>query len=304
MNRYVSAIAAALLVAGCTFASAQSNDEVATTVTPTTYKFTEVNFPGDEFTQLLGINNKGVIAGYHGSGLDPQHPNKGFTMTLPNHFTTQNYPNSAQTQVIGINDRGDTAGFFIDTANNTHGFYQVLGNFRPLTFPGTTFNQSLSYNNNSQAASYWQDSAGNFHPYIYNRSTPLVSILIPGAVSAQSTCINNLGAVSGFYIDNQNVNHGFLFENGLFIRLNYPKSTFTQALGVNDLGEVVGTYMDASANTHGFTWTATAGFNSIDDPKGIGTTIINGINNEGTLVGFWGNTAAGVSHGFVATPQP
>ena len=73
---------------------------------------------------------------------------------------------------------------------------------------------------------------------------------------------------------------------------------------MNDLGEVVGTYMDASANTHGFTWTATAGFNSIDDPNGIGTTIINGINNEGTLVGFWGNTAAGVSHGFVATPQP
>lgn len=305
MNRYTSAIVSALLVAGCSLAPAQNRDEVASaaTATPITYKFAEVNFPGDEFTQLLGINNKGIIAGYHGSGLDPQHPNKGFTFTLGGAFTTQNFPNSVQTQVIGINDNGNTAGFYVDTAGNTHGFYQVLGQFRKTDFPGTTFNQSLSYNNNSQAASYWQDNAGNFHPFVYNRSTPFVSILIPGSVSAQATCINNNGGVAGFYIDGQGVNHGFLFESGQFIRLSYPEATSTQALGVNDLGEVVGTYTDAGNNTHGFTWNPITHFVSVDDPNGIGTTIINGINNEGTLVGFWGNTAAGVSHGFVATPQ-
>jgi probable HAF family extracellular repeat protein len=303
MKNFAFAIASGLMIAGCTLASAQGiHDEVAA-ATPVTYTFTEVNYPDDTFTQLLGINNSGVIAGYHGSGLDPANPNKGFTLTLPNNFTAQNFPNSTQTQVIGINDSGNTAGFYVDNNQKTFGFYQAGGQFRQVSFPGTTFNQLLSYNNNSQAAGYWQDSAGNFHPYIFNRSTPLISILIPGAVSAQATNTNNLGAVSGFYIDAQQVNHGYLYENGDLIRFTYPGSTFTQALGVNDLGVVVGTYTDASGNNHGFLWSPTTGYRSIDDPNGIGTTVVNGINNAGTLVGFWGNTAAGISHGFVATPE-
>ncbi len=32
----------------------------------TSYSFQTVNYPGDTFTQLLGINNSGDIAGYHG----------------------------------------------------------------------------------------------------------------------------------------------------------------------------------------------------------------------------------------------
>jgi len=64
----------------------------------TNYTFQTVNYPDDTFTQLLGINNKGVIAGYHGANI-----NKGFTLVLPNIFTSENFTNSAQTQVTGIN---------------------------------------------------------------------------------------------------------------------------------------------------------------------------------------------------------
>ena len=32
-----------------------------------TYTFQTVNYPSDPFTQLLGINDVGDIAGYHGS---------------------------------------------------------------------------------------------------------------------------------------------------------------------------------------------------------------------------------------------
>src|SRR6516165_11461501 len=88
--------------------------------TTTTYTFETVNYPNDTFTQLLGINNKGVIAGYHGASA-----NKGFTLVLPNIFTNENFTNSAQTQVTGINDRNGmpkTVGFYIDSKNHTHGF--------------------------------------------------------------------------------------------------------------------------------------------------------------------------------------
>ena len=307
MNRISTVLGSVVLVLGCTVASAQGGevtDKVDVVVRPAaavTYTFTEVNFSGDTFTQLLGINKNGVIAGYHGSGLDAQHPNQGFTLTLPNTFTAENYPGSVQTQVLGINDTNGTAGFFVDSKGVTHGFYFISGAYRPVDFPGTTFNQTLSLNNNAQGAGYWQDAAGNFHPYYWNKSTPIFSILIPGAVSAQATNINNVGSVSGFFIDSTGTNRGFLFTNGQFVRLTYPGSTFTQALGVNDSNEVVGTYTDTSNLTHGFTWKAGV-WQSIDDPNGIGSTVVNGINNAGTLVGFWGNTAAGISHGFVAVP--
>jgi len=307
MYRISNVLGSALLVLGCAVASAQSPEvaeKVDVVVSPAaaiTYTFTEVNFAGDTFTQLLGINKNGVIAGYHGSGADAQHPNQGFTLTLPNTFTAENYPGAVQTQVIGINDSNGTAGFFVDSKAVTHGFYQVGTAFRPIDFPGTTFNQTLSWNNNQQGAGYSQDKAGNFHPYYWNKSTPFVSIVIPGAVSAQATNINNNGAVSGFYIDGTGTNRGFLFYSGQFRRLVYPGATFTQALGVNDSNEVVGVYTDSSNLTHGFTWTNGV-WQSIDDPNGIGSTVVNGINNAGTLVGFWGNTAAGISHGFVAVP--
>jgi 4-hydroxybenzoate polyprenyltransferase len=47
---------------------------------PTTanFTFTTVNYPGDmAFTQLLGINDSGVIVGYHGSGARRPAPEQG-----------------------------------------------------------------------------------------------------------------------------------------------------------------------------------------------------------------------------------
>jgi hypothetical protein len=74
------------------------------------YTFEDINFPNDNFTQLLGVNNATTIAGYHGAGTTPQNPNQGFTVTPPSTFTQENFPASVQTQVVGINNNGDTAG--------------------------------------------------------------------------------------------------------------------------------------------------------------------------------------------------
>ncbi len=85
---------------------------------PIKYNFQVANFAGDTFTQLLGINNGGTIAGYHGAGTTPQNPNKGFTLTLPASFISENFPGSVQTQVVGINNQGATGGFFVDGAGS------------------------------------------------------------------------------------------------------------------------------------------------------------------------------------------
>jgi hypothetical protein len=114
------------------------------------FHFRDIIFTGDTFTQLLGINSADVIAGYHGSGADAQHPNKGFTLILPKQFTPENFPNSVQTQVIGINKHGSTAGFYIDAAGATHGFLLIKGTFSTVDLPGTTFNQLLSLNDRTR----------------------------------------------------------------------------------------------------------------------------------------------------------
>ncbi len=76
------------------------------------------------FNQLLGINNKGYIAGYFGSGA-AGHPNKGYVLVPPfaqRDFLNENFPGSAQTQVTAINDTGITVGFWANAAGAAFGF--------------------------------------------------------------------------------------------------------------------------------------------------------------------------------------
>src|SRR6202007_2749415 len=215
----------------------------------TRFSFRTVIFPGDTFTQLLGINDFEVIAGYHGANV-----NKGFVFTFPNNFTPENFPNSAQTQVIGINNRGFTDGFYIDTAGTTHGFLDINSTFTTVDFPGTTFNQLLGLNNFDQAAGYFADAAGIDHAYIFDYNGGVFFVLtIPAATGgAQATGINDRGSISGFYIDSAGKNHGFLIAKGTFFTLDFPAATFTQAFGLNNEDDVVGAYMDAAGLTHGF----------------------------------------------------
>jgi hypothetical protein len=78
----------------------------------------------------------------------------------------------------------------------------------------------------------------------------------------------------------------------------------TQAFGVNDADEVVGSYQVGTGNNarmHGFTWTPSGGFQTVDDPQGLGATVINGVNDQGQLAGFY-TDSAGNTDGMVASP--
>jgi hypothetical protein len=262
------------------------------------FSFRSVIFPGDTFTQTLGINDRQKIAGYHGATV-----NQGFVFTFPDNFASENFPGSAQTQVIGINNQDSTDGFYIDLAGTTHGFLDIRGTFTTVDFPGTTFNQLLGLNEHNQAAGYYADAANIDHPYIFDKNGGVfLEITIPGATGgAQATGISDRGSISGFYIDSAGVNHGFLIADGELTTLDFPLSTFTQALGLNDHGDVVGAYMDAGGLTHGFIFDR-GHFQSVDDPEGVGNTTINGINNRGEIVGFFVD-GAGNTDGFVGFPS-
>jgi hypothetical protein len=67
--------------------------------------------------------------------------------------------------------------------------------------------------------------------------------------------------------------------------------------------------MDAAGNTHGFLYNiATATYQQVDDPHavGLGGTVINGLNDNGQIAGFF-TDANGNADGLVGTaitPEP
>jgi hypothetical protein len=307
-------IATGALTLGTTAASAATLGKV-----PSGYSFQTVDNARDfTFNQLLGVNDLGVIAGYFGSGA-AGHPNQGYQLLPPyqqRRYVNENFPGSVQTQVTGLNNRGVTVGFWssmnnANQVNDNHGFVDVNGHFRTADFPTgdaatPPVDQLLGVNDSGIAVGFWTDAANNNHGYEYNvGSGQFSSVTEPGVTSLTAAAINYRGDVAGFYTNPATGNtDGFLKAGHSFTDLAVPGASATQALGVNSHDEVVGVYTTGSgSNTqmHGFTWTPAGGFRTVDDPNGQGTTTINGVNDFGTLVGFYVD-GAGNTDGFVAIP--
>jgi probable HAF family extracellular repeat protein len=286
-HKLSAAIGAAVLVSGLLFTgsvAAETPDRDAAALRG-------ISFPTDpRFTQLLGINDHGVIAGYHGDENTEMTPNQGFTLQIvdnQNQFTNENFPNSVQTQVIGIDNAGDTVGFYIDTAGATHGFFKAKDKDAvTVDLPGTTFNQLLGINNKGQDAGYFQDAAGLQHAYVRQKDGSFLVLSLPQP-SSQATGVNDKGTVVGFMQTSpqDTKSTGYILKNGKLTELQAPGSTFTQALGVNNSDDVVGFYNDANGVTHGFVYD-NGNWETVNGPNAV-STVINGINNHDALVGFY-----------------
>jgi len=294
----------------------------AMTSSPVGYQFRTLDDQQDvTFNQLLGISNAGTIAGYFGSGA-AGHPNKGYLLFPPygqGDYVSENFPGSVQTQLTGLNDNGIKVGFFstmnnASMMNDNFGFWQRGGKYHVADFPtgdaaSPPVDQLLGVNDGGIAVGFWTDAQGNNHGYEVNTGTGRFgSVTDPNAPSASLTAaaINNKGGIAGFYANQKGVTDGFLYDGHRFIDLAVPGASSTMALGVNDHDEVVGTYTvgtGSNAQMHGFSWTQAGGFQSIDDPHGMGTTTINGVNDAGDLVGFYVDSA-GNTDGMLVTPVP
>jgi hypothetical protein len=317
--RLATAVAASALAAGALASQAFASGATTPVTTPTpldasaNFTFTTLDNSKDlTFNQLLGINNSGVIAGYFGSGTTAAHPNKGYTILPPyaqNDYGTENYPGSTQTQVTGLNNTGLSVGFEVKRGE-TFGFYVSNHKFRRVDFPTKNIGkpqvqQLLGVNDLGIVVGFWVDKNNQDKSFTYSTITHKFSrVTIPGTSNVMATGINNLGDISGTEVVGT-VTEGFLLPaHGQVITLNFPGASSTSVLGVNDGEEVVGTYTigtGSSATTHGFIWTADFGFATVDDPNGVGTTTVNGLNDHGDLVGFYVDSH-GNTNGLLATP--
>jgi hypothetical protein len=287
---------------------------VAGTVGPASYSFRKLDDAADgTFNELLGINNRHRIVGYYGSGAHGD-PNQGYTIIPPYSqlsYTPVDYPGAAQTQVAGLNDLGIVVGLFSRTnkpsgVNGYAGFYVKNGVAHKVTYPtgnnsSPAFNELVGVNNAGIAVGDFEDASGSIHGYRYNISNHhFAKIVIAGATSLTATAINAGGTIVGYFTNAGGKIVSFLQRgNGQVTILNKGGADETQAFGINKGGVVVGAYTIGSSS-FGFLWQA-GRFRTLNDPSGVGGTVINGINNADDLVGFY-TDAHGNTDGFLATP--
>jgi hypothetical protein len=284
------------------------------------YAFATYDNNGDKaFNQLLGINDNDEIAGYFGSGAQGS-PNKGYTLVPPYNqasYTAENFPGSAQTQVVGLNNSGVTVGFLASkntkSMNNPNfGFYQVNGKFHRADFPtgdpaSPPVDQLLGVNGHNVAVGFYIDGHGFNRGYTYDINThAYAQVQEPGhpGASITPTGINLAGFITGFYATNK-TSESFILKGTSFKTLKFPGSSSTMAFGISDSSEVVGAYTTGSGKNqvmHGFTWSKKNGYQTVDDPAGVGSTTINGVNSAGDLVGFYSTNNGNVTKGFLAIP--
>lgn len=274
------------------------------------FVFTTLDDQSDPtFNQLLGINNHGKIAGYFGSSA-PGHPNKGYTLVPPYgqaNYTNENFPGSVQTQVTAINNRADTAGFWVDGKNVNRGFVEWNGVFTSYRDPKTgkgTVNQILGINDKGIAVGFYTDASGINHGYTLNQATgKFRAVTPPGGGSVVASAINDAGDIAGI-ITASSQTFGFLKKGAHFSTLSFPGGSNTQPFGINKNDQIVGSYLDSNGVLHGFLLSnplSHAKWTSIDDPNGIGSTVINGLNDTGDMVGFY-TDSAGNTDGMLITP--
>jgi hypothetical protein len=133
-----------------------------------------------------------------------------------------------------------------------------------------------------------------------------------GAVATQASDITDDHLVCGLWTDSNGNNHGFVARLGnnsltsfstFNVIIKGVTASSTSAFGCNNRGEIVGNFTLAG-QVHGFIFTHGKFFQY--DPKGssqttvlgVQGTFINGINDEGNIVGFFSDGVSTV-HGFV-----
>src|SRR5437868_8302024 len=174
-----------------------------------------------------------------------------------------------------------------------------------LTLPGGTDGAARAINNNGQIAGYYDPSGRHWHGFIYDLNLQTYVIVKPpgppktiNGLGVQG--INNAGLTVGFLTrEGSFIQHGFLRDaSGKYTNITYPNQPGSQsASGINNFNDIVGSYsIQGGANYNGYLLHQGV-FSTIIYP-GAATTFPGGINDTGTIAGYWIDSSSR-DHGFM-----
>lgn len=246
-------------------------------------KFTTFDAPsaGGYGTTAIALNLEGAVVGYYTDANFLFHsfvryPDGKFSAFLvPGQCETNGSEGCYGSELSNINLLGVSAGNYMDKTANLvqHGLIRHAdGSFTTFEAPGAGTGQGqgtgcpgcfAGLNRFGAIAGIYTDSNYVYHGFLRTSDGNFKSFNAPGAgkgsgqgTGCPSDCpvsLNNRGAITGVYIDAQNVYHVYLRSpEGNTVTVQPVGSTFTFPAGINDLGTIAGYYADAKGVYHGF----------------------------------------------------
>ena len=271
----------------CTLVLVLSVNAGGTTPTIITFDAPGAGTAAGQGTIAFCLNPSGAIAGFTRDANNARH---GFLRAPDGTFTIIDDPaagtcstncgaigNGQGTRAYAINPSGVITGFFTDNSARCHGF---------LRAPDGTFTQIDA------------PDAG---------AGPFPQGTFPSEITPMG--INPAGAITGFYVDANSAQHGFVrAPGGQITEFDPTGSIFTNPNAIDQLGDITGFYFDANFVGHGFLRTPDGTITSFDAPgadhtpgSGNGTFGV-GLIPNGEIEGVYVDVN-GVLHGFVRSAE-
>jgi uncharacterized membrane protein len=125
-SRWIVLSVAAAILATAPFAAKSPANASA-------FSFTQIDVPGAQETQAMGINDAGQIVGFFIVGFFPTSVFHGFLRDTGGSFTQIDPPGSIFTLASGINNVGQIVGSFSNP--DRHGFLDTGGSFTQIDVP-------------------------------------------------------------------------------------------------------------------------------------------------------------------------
>jgi len=163
--------------------------------------FTTVDVPGADSTELLDMNDAGVIVGdFYDSTYQGYVDNGGA-------FTTLDFPGAVASYATGINSAGDIVGYWFD-GTTSHGFLLSGGVFTSLDFPLLAIaTEAWGINDSGEISGGYQDATNADHGFVYSKGA-WNSVDVGGASGTELMRIKNNGNVTGQFDDIYGEGHG------------------------------------------------------------------------------------------------
>jgi probable HAF family extracellular repeat protein len=159
---------------------------------------------------------------------------------------------------------------------------------------GGSFSQAYGINDKGQVVGCATTTSGSLHAFLWSNGT-LQDLDTLGGSYSQAHGINNTGQVVGVAGTSSGFKHAFLWHKGTMKDLGILGGNNSHANRINNIGQVVGGAQSSSGTYHAFLWEkgkmkdlGTLGGNSSIASEillGGNSTIANGINNTGQVVG-------------------
>jgi probable HAF family extracellular repeat protein len=214
-------------------------------------QYTTITFPGSMgLTEANGVNDSNTVVGIF-VGADGMFHS--YLLTSDGQFSRYDVNPGVSTSIYAINNAGNFAGFVEKQGKVVRGFVNLGGMAKEFTFKG---NYTFAYGIDSA-----NDIVGSFidsnflsHGFYRAANGKMTQIDYPGASTTVCLGINDLGVISGYYVDADNVAHGFTLTNGAFHTSRWPV-----VAGMNNEGAFVGYYIGRNQVNYGFVATPVSG---------------------------------------------